>query len=412
MTTAAENEALTRVGPGTPMGALLRRYWWPVGISEDLQRKPTFVRLLGEDLVLYRDWDGRPGVLAALCSHRQANLCFGTVGHDGLRCRYHGWCYDTEGRVLDTPGEPRASRFKETVQHPAYPVQELGGLIFTYLGPQPAPLLPRFDFLVDEGERYAWVAGVPECNWLQGVENGMDPVHVSFLHGDLWADLNAEPDSEFEESEWGVVYKSYRPAAREDLLNYREHHLLMPGISVSSASNRLLESPDADAATSAGWNAQFDERIIAQGQIQSARWSVPIDDTHTLMIRVTFKPASNPGRFRQTYTGSWMPVVAEPYKEYKDSPKPTLGYDVPSTVPTEDATIVCSMGAIVAREKERLMPVSDGGVSILRRIYLAGIATVQNGGDPKGVIRDAARNASIPVPCREVLIPAAAHAGR
>src|SRR5690349_14321813 len=110
MTAAAENEALTRVGPGTPMGELLRRYWWPVGIAEDLQRKPTFVRLLGEDLVLYRDWGGRPGVLAALCSHRRANLCFGTVGHDGLRCRYPGWCYDTEGRVLDTPGEPRASR--------------------------------------------------------------------------------------------------------------------------------------------------------------------------------------------------------------------------------------------------------------------------------------------------------------
>src|SRR5581483_5642155 len=100
MTTAAENETLTRVGPGTPMGELLRRYWWPVGISEDLKRKPTYVRLLGEDLVLFRDWDGKPGVLAALCSHRQASLCFGTVGQAGLRCRYHGWCYDTAGRVL------------------------------------------------------------------------------------------------------------------------------------------------------------------------------------------------------------------------------------------------------------------------------------------------------------------------
>jgi 5,5'-dehydrodivanillate O-demethylase len=413
MTTAAENEILTRVGPGTPMGELMRRYWWPVGISEDLKNKPTYVRLLGEDLVLFRDWDGQAGVLAALCSHRRANLCFGTVGQAGLRCRYHGWCYDTEGHVLDTPGEPRDSQFKDTLRHPAYPVAEMGGLIFTYLGPQPTPLLPRFDFLVGEGERYSWVAGVPPCNWLQGVENGMDPVHVSFLHGDLWADLNAEPDSEFEESEYGVVYKSYRPGPREDTLNYREHHLLLPGISVSSASSRLLESPDPNAPTAAGWNAAFDERIVAQGQVQSARWSVPIDDTHTLMIRVTFKPASNPGRFRSgAYTGTWTPVVAEPFKEYKDSPKPTLGYEVPSTVPTEDATIVCSMGGIVERAKEHLMPVSDHGVSILRRVYLAGIETVKAGGDPKGVIRDEAQNQIIPVPCREVIIPAAAHAGR
>ena len=103
-TTKEENEILTQVGRGTPMGELLRRYWWPVGISADLKDKPTFIRLLGEDLVLFRDGKGRPGVLGALCSHRRANLCLGNVEEKGIRCRYHGWLYDTDGNVLDWRG--------------------------------------------------------------------------------------------------------------------------------------------------------------------------------------------------------------------------------------------------------------------------------------------------------------------
>ena len=134
MTTREENEVLTRVGPGTPMGELFRHYWLPVGISLDLKDKPTFVRVLGEDLVLFRDSSGRVGLLGALCSHRRANLCLGTVAQNGLRCRYHGWLYDTHGRVLHTPSEPPESTFKDSVTHLAYPVQELGGIIFAYLG--------------------------------------------------------------------------------------------------------------------------------------------------------------------------------------------------------------------------------------------------------------------------------------
>ena len=141
--TREENETLTRVGAGTPMGDLLRRYWWPVGMSADAKDKPTFVRLLGEDFVLFRDGEGRPGVLGAYCSHRRANLCLGDVEAAGLRCRYHGWLYDVEGRVLQTPGEPAESGLTDSIRHPSYPVEELGGLVFTYLGPQPVPLLPQ-----------------------------------------------------------------------------------------------------------------------------------------------------------------------------------------------------------------------------------------------------------------------------
>src|SRR6185312_1329823 len=137
MLTKEQNEALCRVGGGTPTGEMLRRYWWPVGIAADLRDRATFVRLLGEDLVLFRDGIGRPGLLAAHCSHRGANLCLGTVEHDGLRCRYHGWKYDADGQLLDAPGEPNAGRIAQRVRQPAYPVMEIAGMILAYLGPAP-----------------------------------------------------------------------------------------------------------------------------------------------------------------------------------------------------------------------------------------------------------------------------------
>ncbi len=281
MTTREENEVLTRVGPGTPMGELFRHYWLPVGISLDLKDKPTFVRVLGEDLVLFRDSSGRVGLLGALCSHRRANLCLGTVAQNGLRCRYHGWLYDTHGRVLHTPSEPPESTFKDSVTHLAYPVQELGGIIFAYLGPQPTPLLPRYNFVAEEGDRYVKITGISNSNWLQCVENGIDPLHVSFLHGDVWTDLEVEPEMGFEETEHGLVHKAVRPGKEAGIYNYREHHLVMPGISCGGSPGRVLENPSGTPA-------------------MSARWSVPIDDAHTLIIRCTYKPASQQHRAVQT----------------------------------------------------------------------------------------------------------------
>src|SRR5438876_3709953 len=129
-TTKEENDLLTTVAAGSPMGETLRRYWWAVGISDDLKDKPTLIRVLGEDLVLFRDEAGRVGALAAHCSHRRVNLCFGTTEGRGLRCRMHGWLYDVDGNVIETPGEPPESTVKERVHHPSYLAQELGGVIF------------------------------------------------------------------------------------------------------------------------------------------------------------------------------------------------------------------------------------------------------------------------------------------
>jgi len=372
-TTKEENEILTRVGPGTPMGELLRRYWWPIGFSDHLKDKPTFIRLLCEDLVLFRDGRGRPGVLGAYCSHRRANLCLGEIEREGLRCRYHGWLYDISGKVLQTPGELPESQLKERIQHLSYPTQELGGLVFAYLGPQPVPLLPRFHFLAAEGERDCLIQAFNDSNWLQSVENGIDPFHVSFTHGDVWRPMAAEPEQiMFEETEWGAVYKAIRTGRKTGEYNFRMHYIIMPGIA-SGGDNTVSSGGDLPAS---------------EFPAVTCRWAVPIDDTHTMNLRVRYKPPKQ----HRIHVAQQLRI--EPFKEYKDAANPTLGYNIPAAVFDEDATIVDSLGPIVDRENENLS-VIDGGIVILRQLYLKQIERIKAGGDPKGVIRDEEKNKMI-----------------
>src|SRR5919202_294131 len=149
MLTKEENDLLTQTGPGTPCGDLMRRYWQPVALSEELPPggAPLPVQILSEELVLFRDEAGVPALLGLHCPHRGADLSYGRLEDGGLRCLYHGWLYDGAGRCLEQPGEPAGSQFRTKVRHTAYPCQEAGGLILAYLGPAPAPLLPAYDFL-------------------------------------------------------------------------------------------------------------------------------------------------------------------------------------------------------------------------------------------------------------------------
>src|SRR5687768_17067664 len=147
-----ENEKLTRVGPATPAGELLRRYWHPVAVAAELtEEKPIkAVKILGEKLVVFRDRSGRYGLLAEQCAHRMASLAYGRTEADGIRCPYHGWKYDVDGRCLEQPAEPAESTFKDRVRQKAYKIEKLSGLLYAYMGPEPAPLLPRWDVLVRE----------------------------------------------------------------------------------------------------------------------------------------------------------------------------------------------------------------------------------------------------------------------
>ena len=180
----AEDEELTRVGPGTPCGEYLRRFWQPIVLSGELGELPRRLRILGEDLVAFRDKSGAIGLLELHCPHRGTSLEFGLIGDKGIRCCYHGWLFGVDGTIIETPGEPADSTLKERLFHGAYPVHEHAGLVFAYLGPPdkqpPFPVLDTYDL---PGYRLVPRAGnVWECNWLQVKENSMDPAHLAFLH--------------------------------------------------------------------------------------------------------------------------------------------------------------------------------------------------------------------------------------
>jgi phthalate 4,5-dioxygenase len=184
MMSAAQNERITRVGPGKPAGRLLRHYWQPAALTEELtpERPVKAVRLLGQDLVLFRDEQGRYGLLDRDCPHRGADLAFGRVEGGGLRCLFHGWQFDTAGKCLETPAEPEGSKLCTHVRQKSYPVQERNGILFAYLGDGEPPALPHFDcFVAPEAYTFAF-KGLIECNWLQALEVGIDPAHASYLH--------------------------------------------------------------------------------------------------------------------------------------------------------------------------------------------------------------------------------------
>src|SRR5688572_29041367 len=187
----AENDELTHVGFGTPMGEVLRRYWQPVCLSADIDELPKAAQILGEELVAFRDKRGRVGVLDAHCCHRGTSLEYGRVEAEGIRCCYHGWLFDPEGRCLEQPCEPADSTYKDRVRQPGYPCREYGGLVFAYMGPPDRiPLLPQYDLVetgegvvVADGTSYGLGGGeILDCNWLQIYENVMDPYHVAVLH--------------------------------------------------------------------------------------------------------------------------------------------------------------------------------------------------------------------------------------
>ena len=178
MLTAEQNDELTQVARGTPMGELLRRYWYPVAFTRELEEFPVkAVRLLGEDLALFKTPRGRYGLVPEACPHRRASLAYGVVEGDGLRCPYHGWMFGVDGECLDQPAEREETNFRERVRAQAFSVEEMGGLIWGYIGPQPAPSLPRFDVFVMDGVRDIGWADLP-CNFVQIMENAVDPHHT------------------------------------------------------------------------------------------------------------------------------------------------------------------------------------------------------------------------------------------
>jgi 5,5'-dehydrodivanillate O-demethylase oxygenase subunit len=365
-----ENEMLTRVGPGTPGGEMLRRYWHPIAFLSELKGKPLRRRILGEDLVLFRDDRGRIGLLALRCSHRGTSLEFGHLENGGLRCCYHGWLYDVEGRILETPGEPADSTFKERVRHPAYKVQELAGIVFAYLGPEPAPLLPRYDVLVREDGVRSMSARIVHCNFLQMVENSVDQHHFKWLHRTPKTRQWREESLTSDITDFGILDTFTRRVGDE---YFRTISLfLMPNM--NKVGYHLPEDhPAAFAATHEGYEA--------------LRWRVAMDDVTTLHFTLYFAP------FVDGKVTAKIP---------KDQQEQGLGDSIPGKYRWDEETgwiargdqdrcAQESQGAILDRTAEHLA-VSDEGVILLRRLFKQSIEAVRKGEDPVGVIRDPAKN--------------------
>jgi 5,5'-dehydrodivanillate O-demethylase len=362
--TQETNERLTRVGPGTPMGELLRRYWHPVGTIQDLETEPVQpVRLLGEDLTLFKDLKGNIGLIGERCAHRAISLAYGIPQENGLRCAYHGWTYNTQGRVVDMPFEPACLPLKVK----SYPVEELGGLVWAYLGPiESMSLLPRWELFVRTDLHRQMSIRLLPCNWLQCMDNSMDPVHFEHLHG-----------------QYGNYYNSRHAKARA--MNPARHVKIDFDVFEYGIYKRRLvegeseENPPDDWTT--GHPIMFPNTLIqGTGDSYGYQIRIPTDDEHTLHILYSGRP-----RKEDDPVTDIVPAV------HSNVMYNSLGLvDAPGII-WQDEMAWIGQGPISDRTQEHLAT-SDKGIILYHNLLLENIAKVERGEDPMGVIRDPAKN--------------------
>jgi 5,5'-dehydrodivanillate O-demethylase oxygenase subunit len=370
MVTHDENETMTRVGPGTPAGELLRRYWHPICPTAELSATSPKkrIRALGEDLVLFRDGEGRLGLIPEHCPHRSASLYYGFVEPDGLRCPYHGWKFDVGGTCIEQPFEPSSSQLKARASGRSYKVQALGGLFWAYLGPDPAPLLPRWAPLVSTaGTRRICVLPLLNCNWLQIMENSVDTTHTYYLHGHMMHQQGM--------GDRAAYY--YRPIQEYDFEVVKEETWIGVRKIRTYGGNR--------AEKELGHPVIFPCMLLSpQREYLVMHCRLPIDDTHTRIFRYEFLPGAEGD-------GS---DLENPPVEYVKPFKDEDGEFHLKTFGSQDAMAWETQGAITDRSKE-LLGVSDRGVALYRRMLREQIALVQSGKEPAGLIRDPSKNEEI-----------------
>jgi len=370
MLTQEENDLFTRVGPGTPAGRLLRRYWHVAAASSELtQEKPKKrVRLLGEDLVLYRDGSGNYGLVAEHCSHRGASLYYGFVEEDGIRCAYHGWKYDACGKCLEQPFESPEAGFKEKISHPAYPIEKLAGLLFAYLGPpEKKPCLPKWDILTrQDGKRRLDIYQVLRCNWLQAMENSVDPVHTYYLHAHTLR-LRGNKDAAY----------YHRPV--EKLEFELEVHPAWAGI-----QKRRFFAGDTGRVEAPHPLIFPNMLLVPATNSYNMHFRTPVDDHNTQIFHVRFNP---------TKDGSVIEEPDDPPAEFVGT-KNAAGEFHMDSFPSQDQMAWETQGAIANRPNEHLGE-SDRGIIIFRKLLRDQLRAVENGGDPVGVNRDPKRDGVI-----------------
>lgn len=370
MLTQEENQFMSRVGPGTPAGELLRRYWHVVAAAGELHTNPKKrVRVLGEDLLLYRNPAGEYGLMRERCSHRGASLYYGFIEDDGIRCPYHGWKYDACGRCIEQPFENPEAGFKDKIQHPAYPVVKKGGLLFAYLGPpDKKPVLPQWDILVrQDGAKSVDVCEVLRCNWLQAMENSVDPTHTYYLHSHT---LRLKGTRDF-------VPFHYQKLSKIDF-----ELVVQP--SWAGIQKRRVFAGD-DVPEEAPHPLIFPNILFVPVRIGYAlHFRTPIDDSNTQVYQYRFSPSKD---------GSIVQQSGEPPVEYVGTKNAEGDFHLDNFA-SQDHMAWETQGPIADRSIEHLGE-GDRGIIMLRKLLRDQIQAVQNGQDPVGVNRDRAKDEMI-----------------
>ena len=365
---ASWRDDLVRVTRGSAMGELLRRYWHPIGLTADAGSTPREVRVLGEDLILFRSLDGQVGLMHPRCAHRGTSLLYGKVENDGIRCCYHGWKFAPQGQCIEQPCEPGGGLQRDKVQQPAYAVQERYGLIWAYMGPPDRqPVLPRYEPLenlqsgemLETDDRSIGGGGpvIVDCNWFQHFENVVDPYHVLILHGSFsgaqFTDaLLRVPKISVAYTERGVKVTSLR--SLDDGSTFRRvTEACIPTL-------RVVPNP----------------RVGRYERVESIGFVLPIDDTHFRIYTVArVRQAGELTAFRSRQGGKlWSELTPA---EHRDFPG--------------DYEAQVSQGAITAHSEEHLTS-TDQGIGMLRRFILQQVEKVARGEDPYGVVFDPAQS--------------------
>jgi len=391
MLTHAQNKRLTEVGPGTPGGNLMRRYWQPVAMSNELGNAPMPVRILGENLVLFRTEDNTPGLVAARCPHRGTDLSYARIEHGALRCLYHGWLVAASGKCLEMPGEPEGSTFVDKVKHTAYPCREVHGLIFAYMGPgEPIPF-PKFPWL-NAPEESVWATKmIINCNYLQANEGNCDPQHLSFLHRffakdaadrtydnsrDLWV-ADPAPQIEVEEADFGLRIYSIRNV--DDAQRYvRITNFIMPN------NSSFLGSAIVDPKN----------EVIPENSYYHFHWHVPIDDGNHWKYRIAYRidgPIDKPycDSLLADQMGEDFNRIRRPdnrYMQDRENMKITFT-GMGNNFHDHDRFAVESQGEIADRSIEHL-GATDRAVTAMRKVMLRAIDDIEAGREPLMAHRD------------------------
>lgn len=372
MLSAEKNKLLTEIEPGAPMGDLLRRYWQPIAGEADFDDQPIrSIRLFGENLVLYKDLSGRFGLVERHCPHRRADLSYGWVEAAGIRCSYHGWLFDTSGRCVEQPYDDIANpgtRLKERCSAKSYPVRAMAGLLWAYMGPDPAPELPVW-------EPFTWKNGFAEvvtcdipCNWLQCQENSIDPVHFEWMHDNWLVRMKGETGAyapkhlklAFDEFEFGFQYKRIREGMTE-----------------------------SDPMWTVGRVALWPNAFYLGGHFE---WRVPVDNENSLCICWFFsRVPSDLGPYEQKRIPTW-------HGKTRDAD----GRWLTSHVINQDIVSWVGQGAIADRTKEKLGS-SDKGIFMMRKRMFDDLDAIAQGRDPSGLIHDAERAKCVALP---IAVPA------